>query len=248
MKLAVMSDLHFEFYDDDDQLWKYLDEEFQYPVNYPVVLAGDIASASKIVKNLSKFLDRYSEVIYVPGNHEYYGKSTASAQQYLEDLSFPRLNVLRPGKVAVVNGQRFVGATLWFSAEEPEPSYDGRLHREVFNDFTAIKDFQPWVYQQNKLAREWLTSTVTSDDIVVTHHLPSMSAVHPRFSGSRLNRYFVTEMDDVIVSKNPRLWVCGHTHAPVDVMVAQTRVYANPRGYPREYSNPMFFERIVVEL
>lgn len=31
----------------------------------------------------------------------------------------------------------------------------------------------------------------------------------------------------------PSLWVCGHTHHPVDVTVGRTRIVCNPHGYMR---------------
>jgi hypothetical protein len=31
----------------------------------------------------------------------------------------------------------------------------------------------------------------------------------------------------------PAIWVCGHTHHPVDVTVGRTRIVCNPRGYMR---------------
>jgi len=46
-------------------------------------------------------------------------------------------------------------------------------------------------------------------------------------------------MEDFILdNENIKVWVHGHMHDPVDYMIGETRVLANPRGYiPWELGN-----------
>ena len=96
MKIRLLSDLHTEFrlpfktasfaeYHDEDVL----------------VLAGDIASGSTNTISVIKFfLDQgFPDVVYVPGNHEYYGgdfiqfneKMTEKMAEYLKRVpEFPK--------------------------------------------------------------------------------------------------------------------------------------------------------------
>ena len=43
----------------------------------------------------------------------------------------------------------------------------------------------------------------------------------------------MVDLDPLIHARRPALWLHGHTHAQVDVVVGATRVVANPHGYVR---------------
>jgi len=70
MKIRLLSDLHTEF-----RLPYKTHEMSQYRGEDVLVLAGDIASGSTNTMNVIKhFLDcGFPQIVYVPGNHEYYG-------------------------------------------------------------------------------------------------------------------------------------------------------------------------------
>ena len=80
----------------------------------------------------------------------------------------------------------------------------------------------------------WLERTVQEGDVVVTHHLPSRRSVAPQFAGDPLNAFFLCDMERLILARQPLWWIHGHTHHPFDYQLGQTRVVANPRGYPSE--------------
>ena len=63
------------------------------------------------------FCARFRHVVFVPGNHEYYRTSPAEADALLAACAeaLPNLHVLNPG-LAVIDGTRFVGGTMWFPA------------------------------------------------------------------------------------------------------------------------------------
>jgi predicted phosphodiesterase len=65
--------------------------------------------------------------------------------------------------------------------------------------------------------------------IVVSHHLPRLSLIHPRYHGSPLNSAFAS---DVRLAGDPRIsaWIYGHTHTPR----YGPRFFCNPVGYPGE--------------
>ena len=68
--------------------------------------------------------------------------------------------------------------------------------------------------------------------IVITHHAPSPRCVQPWHAGSALNAAFASDLDRLIARYQPPLWVHGHMHDSVDEMLGETRVVANPQGYP----------------
>jgi hypothetical protein len=80
---------------------------------------------------------------------------------------------------------------------------------------------------------------VRDGDVVITHHLPHQTSTPSFFVGSPLNRFFVADdAADLVAGAGARLWLHGHTHAPCDYVVGNTRVVCNPRGYPHERRKP----------
>ena len=56
-------------------------------------------------------------------------------------------------------------------------------------------------------------------------------------------------MTDYVHDLRPKLWIHGHTHDRCDYVIGDTRVIANPFGYPKELrSNEMFEPALQVEI
>lgn len=236
MRLLLLSDLHFEFHRDGGRSFV---ADLADPSGVDVcVLAGDIAVGGGIGPVLELFCKRYRWVVYVCGNHEYYGSSRSEVREHMGEVvrAFSNLVWLDVG-TAEIEGQRFVGATLWFSGR------DQWWHQ--MNDFHVIQGFEEWVYEDNAATLRLLEG-VGADDVVVTHHLPSFRSVHPAYVGSPLNSYFVCDVGDEVLSR-PRLWVHGHTHMSTEYTIGSTRVICNPFGYARVGENAKFdFNKIVL--
>src|SRR5581483_5027400 len=75
-----------------------------------VVLAGDIARPKEAIAWASGFRQ---PVLYVPGNHEFYGGSISGTVAELKRLSAgSKIHVLDDDSVTI-EGVRFLGTTLW---------------------------------------------------------------------------------------------------------------------------------------
>src|SRR5687768_17702460 len=101
MKLNVLSDLHLSR------------GALRIPANNAdvVVLAGDIARPREAISWAAGFA---KPVLYVPGNHEFYGGSIAGTVTELKRLSAGTgIRVLDSDDEAVIDGVRFLGTTLW---------------------------------------------------------------------------------------------------------------------------------------
>ena len=238
MKLQIMSDLHLETHTDGGaEFIRSLD-----PTGVDVlVLAGDITMARHYedLENAFKPLARkYRHILYVPGNHEYYRSSPTQVARNLAKLAKDVPQVVIPENGAVViGGQKFVGGTMWF---RQDPT--GQANRRFMSDFSQIQDFEPWVYDQNIAFERALAVQAEAGDVVVTHHLPAAQSVPPRFVGSALNAFFVSDMTPYLRELQPKLWIHGHTHDRCDYVIDQTRVVANPLGYPNELRSLEAFE------
>ncbi len=241
MKLQIMSDLHLEFHHDRGQAFISRLDSSSVDV---LVLAGDICTYSQIPGVFSAFCEKYPAVIFTYGNHEFYRSGFRSVRQAFSEIAarFNNLYIL-DNSIAKINGQRFVGTSLWFSEQEDSPAFEKHL-----NDFSCIEDFRDLVYKENMLATQFLEENLSPDDIVVTHHLPSMVDVPPEYQQHPLVRFFVCEMDHLILKQRPALWIHGHTHRSCDYLIGETHLLCNPYGYFDHELNKDFSPQLYIDL
>lgn len=243
MKIQVVSDIHIEHY----QVYDY--SKFFKPNGIDVlVLAGDIGNCSSSYRDqlyslLNKLSTMYPEIIYVDGNHEYYGCSISETREWLKKLdTIPNLHWL-DNEIIEINGQRFLGGTMWFPKPE-DPLWI--FIKKQFEDFSAIEgNFQDWVFDTNSHFRAVYNLNVKPDDIVVTHYLPSEVCVHSRFKGDKGNIFFVSDMEEYFkLGKKPKIWIHGHTHLNHDIEHEGIRIVCNPVGYSSENLNMNITDKI----
>jgi len=247
MRALVLSDLHFEFHRDGGSA--FLES---LPTNVDVVLLpGDLSNAAGIWDALLKFCERYKHTVFLFGNHEFYGSDIPRVKAKVQTLvkrlpkmgdKYGKLYVL-DNSTCEIEGRRFVGTTLWFRNVPDSPQYE-----KMLNDFYQIGNAHKRIYEENTKAIEFLEETVTGDDIVLTHHMPVIESVHPKYEGSPLNRFFLCDMSYLINERQPKLWIHGHTHDSVDVEIGKTRVLCNPFGYVAHEENPAFNFELLVEI
>jgi predicted phosphodiesterase len=230
VNVQLLSDIHLEFFRSTALAWiQALDSE---GVDI-LVLAGDICTEDMLQPCLAAFCDKYSQVVFVAGNHEYYGSSPMLVTEKLAGLeavldNFTWLNC----NVREVMGLTFVGGTLWFpKVTDPSLYLRGRMQ---MNDFRVIQDFEPWVYEENRRCEAILHAAAGKADIVVTHHIPSGSCIAPRYRGSYLNHFFCRDLTRLIEEAQPKAWLFGHTHDRMWTYVKDTKLICNPKGYPNE--------------
>lgn len=228
-----------------------------------VILAGDIARPRDAIAWASAIA---GHVLYVPGNHEFYGGSLAGTAAALRHLSAgTRVRVL-DGDGVVIDGVRFLGTTLWT---------DFRLYDETGKraaataealrcmwDFTRIRvddasaalftpaDCAALFDRQSRWLAGKLAEPHAGPTVVITHHAPSRRSIHPRFAKSLLNPCFVSDAEYLLDGNRASLWIHGHTHDSFDYVVNGTRVVCNPRGYAKNgiNENPRFDARFIAEV
>jgi predicted phosphodiesterase len=241
MNLQVLSDLHLEFLEPHEL--EFIDALDKEGVDVAVI-AGDLCRVDFFPHAIKALCEQYHEVVYVAGNHEYYGTSAPRLHDLLASLhaSLENFHWLRDSTVEV-GGVRIAGTTLWFHDDPDNVAYE-----EMLNDFWLIRGFKPRVYEENARAVEFLEAELPFADVVVTHHLPSKRCIAPRFEGDSLNRFFLCDLDDLIASARPALWVHGHTHCSIDAQVGTTRIVCNPLGYSGCEENANFDRKLVVQV
>lgn len=247
MRFALASDLHFEFHRDDGETLA-----SEVSSEDVLVVAGDLCSSHMIGRSLTLLLRSHRHVVYVLGNHEFYGSSIPDVrdnlrvfQAEIEESRSPELGTLHvlDNSTCEIEGQRFVGTTMWF------PRAPGIEFKERWlHDFSMIRDGNPSIYEENRRALEFLADTVRSEDVVVTHHLPTEQSVSERWKGNPYNCFFLCDVEALVRDRQPRVWCHGHTHDSCDYRVGETRVICNPFGYAAREENPSFDSALTVEL
>ncbi|WP_454902108.1 metallophosphoesterase [Variovorax gossypii] len=252
MKVLVLSDLHLEFAPFEPV------PDLKFDV---VVLAGDIHSPAKRAVQWAADRFRGKLVIYLLGNHEYYdGRLDTTLAEARREAEGSNVHLL-DGDELVIDGVRFLGATLWtdfaLAIETPEgPVSDvGRAMKmatNLLNDYALIRTIDEsaepdtWRYRQGRklqaadtfrlhqAQRAWLREKLSETfpgPTVVVTH-------HAPHRGSLAQRYAGDWASGAFVNELPDaffnvpiLWVHGHTHQQFDYRVRSCRVVSNPRGY-----------------
>lgn len=244
LNLQVVSDLHFELHPDAGRTFI----EAMDPTGVDIlVLAGDITTlrfATQLSAQLRQLAAKYPKILYVTGNHELWGTSPAEGLTVLSNAcaGIPNVTVLN-NQVVSIEGRRFLGGPMWFPRWPPTSDYAA----SQLPDFQEIEGFKDWVLPENKRFQAFLQKNLQEGDVVLTHYLPSYRSVVPRYKGSQLNDFFITEMDPLIIDRGPALWIHGHTHFSFDYQISRTRIVCNPRGYP-DTVNKEFVQKLLIPI
>lgn len=263
-RFKLMSDLHLEFFDRPRPM--VAEQPTWVPPAHPLdkdtvlLLAGDIHVGTKAWPWIKDRCEQYKEVIYILGNHEFYGqkynktidawREIAENPEYIETFTF----LHNDHYTNFDDGFRIFGATLWTEVNDPHMQWAGRQYMTDYNVITndrggyrklMVQDTN--VYHRETLIHleKFLSKPFDGKTIVMTHHLPHELCVHKHFENSPLNDYFRTDLDWVFKKYDIDYWVHGHTHNNVDVHVGKTRILCNPRGYHGIELNRDFDEDLV---
>lgn len=244
MVVQEASDLHWEFQADHGLGQATELAKTQADV---LILAGDIIPAKYVNDYLAGFerlAARYGRIVYVPGNHEFYGTNFEDGINKLKTLEvqFPNITIL-DRKVVEIGDAKFAGTTLWF------PFQDGNnRYKQYMSDFKLIHERVEAFYKENTYSVEWLRNN-TDVDVVITHHVPMEMCVTRKWFGHYLNRFFVGKAEHALYHSNASHIVWGHTHESTDERFSErTRFICNPFGYARKEENSSFNHALTFEV
>ena len=234
MKIHVLSDLHCEFAPFDPP-------ETDADV---VVLAGDTNTGTRGVE-LARgwFPDR--PVIYIAGNHEYYGESSPRLLRKLAEAARGScVRFMENGQV-LLGGVRFLACTLWTDfAVFGDRHHSMAAAESLMNDFRLIRvdpayrRFRAADARASHMASlQWLVAQLETPfdgpTVVVTHHAPSLRSVKPHYREHPATPAYASDLEWLLDGR-AALWIHGHTHVCLDYEIGGTRVLSNQRGYPED--------------
>lgn len=247
MRIRVISDLHREFGE----------------VTLPkvdcdcVVLAGDVHTKTNAWQwIMSEF--SHVPVIYVCGNHEFYGENYPSLIDKLKmRAEGTNVHVLENESVTI-QGVRFFGCTLWTDMALMGEWTDGAVeagntmndYKRIRNSARGYKKLSPRDTRAAHLAsvaamREFFMAGDSKSSVIVTHHAPSMRSLPEHRRSKLISCAYASHLDTLIDEFQPRLWIHGHIHHNNDYMIGETRVLANPHAYLDE-PNTGFIPKLTV--
>jgi len=82
--------------------------------------------------------------------------------------------------------------------------------------------------------------------IVISHHLPLPQLSDPMYNNDPSNAYFSSDLSDIIIDNDIKLWCFGHSHHVVDEYFEGTRMINNSLGYVMENKNNLVNDGVII--
>lgn len=244
MKIQLASDLHIEFL-----AQRFPTETLIQPAPDAdlLVLAGDIHRGTQAFE---LFHNWPVPVLYLAGNHEFYGHAWAQTRVDLrKQCEGSNIHFLDNTRIDIA-GVRFLGCTLWTDFSQSSQGQEAAMRHvgQRLHDFKAIYTQAQMLMpeetlQDHQQSVQWLRKELQRPHagitVVVSHHAPHPMSIHPRYQGDPLNAGFASDLTELVVHAD--LWLHGHVHDSFDYSVGSCRVVANPAGY---IENRQVLERV----
>lgn len=236
IKIQLLSDLHEEFLGYN---WDIPETDCDL-----IFLAGDIGNGlygPEWAIRQSEKLDKI--ILYVFGNHDYYTCDLSILEEAKEYVKNTDVIILEKD-VIDFDGYNIVGCTLWTDYNLYGPT--GKvlaMHSapKFMADHKYIEKYGRRFKPEDALALHeesivWLKEQLygLKNIIVMTHHTPIAQTIGPEYRGDILSPCFANDLEELIFETKPLLWCSGHTHFNIDLMVGDTRVVSNQKGYKNE--------------
>ena len=253
MKIQLISDAH-------------LNMEHEFSVLNPeaevFIMAGDMASSPKAAKKYLTDLRKQTKIpiIYVLGNHEYYGLNLYTGlDAYRKAVSKIKGVHLLEKQGLELEGISFWGTTLWSDLSDPLAAW---AVQDGLSDYLFIER-EPGTYiraldthTEYLLALDWLKTALTENlerkNIVITHHAPCWECRNTYFDYDHRNRLithgFCNRLDTLMHVYNISHWLYGHTHKSQSLRVGGTQVVSNQVGYEHEKKQSGFDRQQLIDV
>ena len=250
LELQICSDLHIEYKSDEipDPL------DYITPKADILILAGDIGSFYKI-EQLKGFLKKlcplFKNVIYVPGNQEYYMVNNYEPlpmykllnNMYEVEAEIKNLYVLNQSSI-IIDNICITGCTLWSNLKINIPKFIVRINginneiynKKYINDLNYIEKMIKYCSKNNlKL-------------VVVTHYCPTYKVLENSSKTDKYVSLYTSELDYLLDYKMVNTWICGHIHTNFDFITNNgTRVVGNQKGKPKDKIND-FSKNFIIKI
>lgn len=226
MKILAYSDIH---------------REFKNPIELDLTdidvlcLAGDTDISTNSIPWMIEMVDKNPKlhIVFTTGNHEYYGRDLDNLEIRINDFlkGHDRIHYLQNNNI-VINGIRFIGATLWtdYNNRDELAMY---IAEQNMNDFRNIRQKS---YTQRVLPKDFYYRHIDSvryifnqlheskePCVVLTHHKPFITKdLNWKYKDQNPLLTYSYESDlsgefnKLPENKLPKYWIYGHNHTVRD--------------------------------
>lgn len=246
MRIKILSDIHINPVSMNGG-YNYIDHGEDV-----CVLAGDIGEGMTGIIWAYHNIPAHIKVVYVPGNHEYYGEDIVYLNQKMREHPYGyNIHVLNNDTYSI-GGITFAGSTLWTDFKLYDNPLSAVLWKQGLNDSVYIRNnggklTSDAVEDMNRKSLQFLDKV--DADILVTHYCPSTSDI-TRWRGHALTPGFATRIPEHIHNKF-KYHIHGHTHDSLRYKVpGGPEVICNPKGYSNAYGseNSGFQDDLIIEI
>lgn len=216
-----------------------------------LILAGDIGTWKQATSWMFDIKDQFKHIVYVAGNHEYYGQEVALVQRHIHQRlsAHDNLHFLENAYLEL-DDCLILGATLWTDIGDYD---EGAIAvcAKYMNDYKCInigtpedkRVLQPQdtinMHKQSLDYFEQVIDSASKPVVIVTHHAPSFGSVSDEDIGlfdDRIQCAYATNLYDWLSVRNHKVvtWCHGHTHKSMIYRLAGVPVITNAKGYHNE--------------
>lgn len=249
-QIYYISDVHFEFIISSKGICQEKLEQYrkfftpqphQVQPNHKQILliAGDLIT-SRHFHYIADFMTSlpYDNILYVLGNHEYYGDDFQKAQARIQNV-IDKNEILKEKMVILendfvqFNGLKIIGTSYWYSVPfDKEFMITQRLndYKKISNHYKKIH--YPAFSNKNREAKEFIWNVLDKNNndkvLLVTHHAISErhlldSFPYPDCYGFGTLLHFSEEQQNRLIGN-----IHGHSH------------FSEPHSYHNEYGIPVY--------
>jgi len=238
MTILPVSDLHIDFPEN------YLFCRDSLNVSADVlVISGDLCPLNykKRLHFIRKILlPRYSRIVCVPGNHEFYGcRADDDRLWYMHEIiideetghTFEMLN----NETVEIGGIRFICTCLW----SPVLLNPVAIVRQM-NDYHQIRGYTVNINNElnthsTAFLNQALGAVVPGECkvIVITHHLPLWHLIDENFKHHTSSEAYANNLDSLLRVHDDIIdaWFYGHSHQSRQDKIYDILFLRNPLGY-----------------
>jgi hypothetical protein len=255
MKIQYVSDLHIDLLKIKKEDSNYIEKLIRFSPDKScdwLVLVGDICDFGKVELWKTFFyrlIDEYECIVWLPGNHEYYGCHHGTHEEYFkkaqteiekDEKLCKKLKLLDNECIYLkdLNIKLIFSCLYSFVYERDE-----QIVELMINDFNDL-----WTVQKHNELHlkcvEFIKNNIRSEECknIVFSHFPPVSrgTSHPRYEQQEnrpVNDYFASDCYFDLPHK-PEIWIFGHTHYKTDFVSSNTRFSSRPFGYVNEIKCP----------
>jgi len=207
---------------------------------------------------------RETPVLYVAGNHEFYNERIGRLHEKLREAAAGSNVIILENDTLELDGFRFFGATLWtdfnlFGDRHSAMAAAGDRYTGMNDyrkirqqDVTKLKPMHTALIHADTLIAltKFLTTGDRARSIVITHHAPSLQSLPARKHTETISAAYASNLNELIETQGPALWIHGHLHFPQEYIIGSTRIVNNAPGYPRKVKPEQnrFKPDLVIEL